>query len=325
MIRRVLAAAAFAVFFAGSAQAFCGFYVAKADGALYNQASKVVFVRDGRKSVITMSSDYRGSAKDFAIIVPTPKVLKRDDVRTVETATVKHLVDYTAPRLVEYHDYDPCEHGDAILESPVIIEEAAGGLFGRKQAPIYNRADVLGVKIKAEYAVGPYDILILAAEESDGLATSLKGEGYKLPDGAEGILQRYIKGGMKFFVAKVNLQRHSAKSSKELSPLQISFRAPKFMLPFQLGKLNADGPQDALFFMLTRKGRVEVANYPQKSLPSDVDVPIFVEKVFPQFYKATFDRSVGAGGGVVMEYAWDMQWCDPCVADPLSAKELREL
>ncbi|HEY8181902.1 MAG TPA: DUF2330 domain-containing protein, partial [Thermoanaerobaculia bacterium] len=25
------------------------------------------------------------------------------------------------------------------------------------------------------------------------------------------------------------------------------------------------------------------------------------------------------------EYAWDMNWCDPCAADPLSRKELRNL
>jgi hypothetical protein len=28
---------------------------------------------------------------------------------------------------------------------------------------------------------------------------------------------------------------------------------------------------------------------------------------------------------VFLEYAWDMNWCDPCAADPLSAKELRDL
>ena len=31
------------------------------------------------------------------------------------------------------------------------------------------------------------------------------------------------------------------------------------------------------------------------------------------------------GNGVFMEYAWDMGWCDPCAADPLSKNELREL
>jgi len=26
-----------------------------------------------------------------------------------------------------------------------------------------------------------------------------------------------------------------------------------------------------------------------------------------------------------MEYAWDMGWCDPCAADPLSREQLQEL
>src|SRR5262245_29535305 len=28
---------------------------------------------------------------------------------------------------------------------------------------------------------------------------------------------------------------------------------------------------------------------------------------------------------VFLEYAWDMSWCDPCAADPLSPEELRKL
>jgi hypothetical protein len=28
---------------------------------------------------------------------------------------------------------------------------------------------------------------------------------------------------------------------------------------------------------------------------------------------------------VVLEHAWDLAWCDPCAADPLSSKELRGL
>ncbi len=306
------------------ALAFCGFYVAKADGALYNQSSKVVFVRDKGRSIITMSSDYRGAAKDFALIVPTPRVLKREEIRTVDAKVLAHLDAYSAPRLVEYHDYDPC---DPVLYSPVIVEESQGfGLrLNRKQKPIYQRADALGVKIKAQYAVGNYDILILKAEQSDGLVTFLTGEGYKLPDGAAPVLADYVKMGMKFFVAKVNLTRQSASKAKELPPLQISFKARKFMLPIQLGKLNSVGTQDALFFMLSRKGRIEAANYRQTALPSDMDVPVFVEKLFGPFYKATFNKAVGSYGGIVMEYAWDMQWCDPCAADPLTSAELQEL
>lgn len=314
---RILLMALFLVGFSAPAQAFCGFYVAKADGSLYNEASKVVFTRNGRQSVITISSDYRGAARDFAMIVPTPKVLRRNQIRTVDAKTVQHLDDYTAPRLVEYHDYDPCEP----LVEPMM--EAAPGDDSAAQRR--RGAKALGVTIKAEYAVGNYDIAILKAQQSDGLITFLTQEGYKLPPGADTVLGGYIGMGMKFFVAKVNLSRHSASKAKELPPLQLSFRSRNFMLPIQLGKLNADTAQDALFLMLSKKGRVEVANYNVKALPSDVDVPVFVEKVFGQFYKAVFARTLGSGGGIVMEYAWDMAWCDPCAADPLSRTELEEL
>ncbi len=302
-----------------TANAFCGFYVARADGELFNEASKVVFVRDGRKSVITMSSDYRGPVKDFAMIVPTPKVLRRNQVRTVSPKTIDHLDAYSAPRLVEYFDDNPCN-------PPILYEMAPRGGTGgavRKAAPARG-PKAFGVTIRAHYAVGVYDILMLSAKQSDGLVTWLKQEGYNIPDGAEAVLQRYIKGGMKFFVARVNLKRHANSKTQELQPLQISFRSGKFMLPIQLGKINGKGKQDLLLMTLTRTGAVVTANYRTRKIPSDVEIPVFVKDMFPAFYKATFSRAAERSG-VLMEYAWDMAWCDPCAADPLAVKELKEL
>jgi hypothetical protein len=181
------------------------------------------------------------------------------------------------------------------------------------------------VTIEAQYAVGTYDIVILSATQSDGLATYLQQEGYQLPDGAAPVLAHYIASGMKFFVAGVNLERHAASETKELPPLQISFNSDTFMLPIQLGKLNADGPQDALFFMLAREGRVRPANYAALDLPSNVGVPLFIEEEFGRFYKALFAEAAPDWGGIVTEYAWDMAWCDPCAADPLSVAQLAEL
>ena len=44
-------------------------------------------------------------------------------------------------------------------------------------------------------------------------------------------------------------------------------------------------------------------------------------------YRAMFDQHVKREqmSAVFMEYAWDMGWCDPCAADPLSTDELRRL
>ncbi|SMX39301.1 DUF2330 domain-containing protein [Maliponia aquimaris] len=303
---------------AASAQAFCGFYVAKADGGLFNESSKVVFVRDGERSVITMSSDYRGEPKDFALVVPAPRVLLRDEIRTVKPETVARLDDYTAPRLVEYFDRDPCA-------PPIMPMITLNAVVNEAAPPMADRARALGVTIEAQYAVGTYDILILGAEESDGLATFLTAEGYKLPEGAGPVLAGYVDAGMKFFVAGVNLDRHAASETKELPPLQIEFTSKDFMLPIQLGKLNAEGPQDALFFMLSRKGQVLPENYLPVALPSNVDVPLFIEEEFGAFYKALFAQAAPKEGGIVTEYAWDMAWCDPCAADPLTNAELAEL
>lgn len=304
---------------APAAQAFCGFYVARADGELFNKASTVVYTRVNDTSVITMSSDYRGDPAEFAMIVPTPKVLDRSQVTTVPSATVAHLDRYTAPRLVEYFDADPCE----ALPEPVMVEEATvdGGPTRKERR---EGARALGVTIEREFAVGSYDIQMLSARQSDGLAEFLRGEGYKLPEGAEGALAGYISGGMKFFVAKVNLSRHSAKAEQELEPLQLTFRSKEFMLPIQLGKLNGDGPQDLIVLALNRKGRTVLTNYMTKDIPSDVNVPIFVGQVFPQFYRAMFDRAAG-DNGAFLEYAWDMAWCDPCADDPLSHAEFQQL
>src|SRR6185295_15531040 len=104
----VLATAALAVA-AGTALAFCGFYVAKADTKLFNKASQVVLVRDGDRTVMTMANDFEGEPKEFAVVIPVPTFLKREQIHVGEKALVDHLDAYSAPRLVEYFDRNPCD------------------------------------------------------------------------------------------------------------------------------------------------------------------------------------------------------------------------
>ena len=303
----------------GAANAFCGFFVAGGDAKLFNEASKVVMVRDRNRTVITMVNDFQGEVTDFAMVVPAPTVLKREQIHVTENAIVEHLDAYTAPRLVEYFDENPCDRqrymklNGAVESAPVSEAESA--------------AAALGVRIEAEYTVGEYDIVILSATQSDGLTTWLKQNNYRIPDGAEDVLGSYIRQDMKFFVAKVNLKEHAKSGNTFLRPLQIAFESEKFMLPIRLGTVNSKGKQDLLLWTLTRKGRVETANYRTERMPTGQEIPVYVKKDFGPVYKAIYGNAVerAGGAGVLMEYAWDMGWCDPCAADPLSARELKEL
>jgi hypothetical protein len=303
------------------ASAFCGFYVAKADTDLFNDASKVVLVRDEERTVVTMASDYRGEPSEFAMVIPVVDVPERGQINVANPGLVDHLDEYTAPRLVEYYDENPCDLAKYRRDTITVTASA----MPPQMEMMEMAAEDLGVTIEAEYEVGEYDILILSAEESDGLITWLNQEGYRIPDGAEDVVGAYLKRGMKFFVAKVNLDRHTGSSV--LRPIQVAYEDEDFMLPIRLGTVNAEGKQELFVFAITREGRVETTNYKTVKLPSNMDVPIFVKDEFGEFYKAMFEHQTEQENGkaVFMEYAWDMSWCDPCAANPLSQSELREL
>ncbi len=134
--------AALLVLLPGPARAFCGFYVAKADTQLFNHASQVALVRDGDRTVLTMANDFRGEPREFALVVPVPTVLQRGQIHVADPAVLEHLDAYSAPRLVEYFDGDPC----ALRRFEERVQSAAGAAPAPSSAA---RAKSLGVTIEA--------------------------------------------------------------------------------------------------------------------------------------------------------------------------------
>ena len=237
----VAAAAILAHLATGPASAFCGFYVAQADSKLFNKSSKVVLTRDGDQTAITMASDFEGDVKEFAVVVPVPTFIERKQIGVVDPKTIDHLDRYTAPRLVEYHDEDPCNPRLRMASSAMPTAPMPSAV-----REVVRRN--YGVTIEASYDVGEYDVLILSANESDGLVNWLTDNHYRIPNGAQDVLGSYIKQKMRFFVAKVNLDRMKDLGNGYLRPLQVRYQSAKFMLPLRLGTVNASGPQDLIVY-----------------------------------------------------------------------------
>jgi len=319
---RLAAACALALTLARPAHAFCGFFVGKADGQLFNKSSQVAIVRDGTRTVITMGNDFKGEMDEFALVVPVPSVLTREQIHVGERKLLERLDAYSAPRLVEYHDEDPCAPRRQVL---ALAARPMGGMRDRQVDAAFEK--MLGVTVEAAYTVGEYDIVLLSATQSQGLEIWLRESGYRIPAHASAALSPYIRQKMKFFVARVNVKEQRKTGYQELRPIQIAFDSPKFMLPIRLGMANAEGPQDMIVYALTRNGRVESSNYQTVKIPSNVEVPEFIQQEFGDFYKALFTRSWREHGqrAIATEYVWNMGSCDPCSATPLSADELRDL
>ena len=170
---------------APSADAFCGFYVAGADEKLFNNATMVVLMREGTRTVLSMQNNYQGPPENFAMVVPVPVVLQKEHVKTLPMAVFDKVDKLASPRLVEYWEQDPCAPEPPHPPPMPRMRMAAGA---RPEAKSASAAD-LGVTIEAQFTVGEYEVLILSARDSAGLDTWLRQEKYKIPAGSEPLLR----------------------------------------------------------------------------------------------------------------------------------------
>jgi len=305
-----------------TSRAFCGFYVSGADASLYNNATMVVMMREGTRTVLSMQNNYQGPPEDFAMIVPVPVILQEDNVKTLPPEIFSRVDKLAAPRLVEYWEQDPCR-------PMVVYEMAAGGPMARRSKSMADGAqdEELGVTIEAQFKVAEYDIVILSATDSSGLDKWLRQNKYNIPKGAEKVLRPYVEQDTKFFVAKVDAKKVKFKDGiAVLSPLRFHYDAPTFTLPVRLGLLNSAGKQDLIVHLLGKQQRYEVANYKNASIPTNIRVEDSVRKSFGAFYDALFERTIEKNpGAVVTEDSWDATSCDPCPEPPLRPDELATL
>jgi hypothetical protein len=144
--------------------AFCGFYVSGAGGQLFNDASMVVLMRDGTRTVLSMQNNYRGPVENFALVVPVPVVLQKGNVTTLPREAFTRLDELTAPRLVEMYT--------EVCPPPMRAARMAGA--GAAKSDDEKMPRDLGVKVEAQFNVEEYEIVILSAENSLGLEIWLK-------------------------------------------------------------------------------------------------------------------------------------------------------
>ena len=314
--------AALAAIVSTSAYAFCGFYVAGGGAELFNNATQVVLMREGTRTVLSMQNNYQGPPADFAMVVPVPVVLKKENVKTLPKSIFGRVDTLAALRLVEYWEQDPC-----YIEPPMAMRAGGGGIMLGGIGGIGTKGGGGLVKIEAQFEVGEYEIVVLSAKDALALEKWLKDNQYKIPDGAEPLFRPYIQQGMKFFVAKVNAKKVTfEKGMAQLSPLRFHYDSEKFELPIRLGLINANEKQDLIVHVLARGQRYEVANYKNVTIPTNIDLVPSAKSEFPYFYVSLFDRTLKANpGAVVTEYAWQASSCDPCPTSPLSEADFQTL
>lgn len=261
-----------------------------ASAKIINKASKVVLVRDGDATTMTLANDFVGAPAEFGLVVPVPTVIQRKDVKVVGDEVFLELERQTAPRLVESEDPDPCP----VLRpsaAPMMESRAMGSMGPPPPAPKRAKASDYGVKVESHFFAGEYEFAVLSGADSTRLVAWLQKLDYEVPDDAAAVIGSYIKQKMYFLVARVHV-KEMGTAARFLRPIQVTYTTPKLMLPIRLGMVNADGPQELLVFALSKKGRVEPTNYRTAKLPTGQgDLPAFIKDELDRVYKAAFEEA----------------------------------
>ena len=154
-----------------------------------------------------MSNNYKGPPEDFAMVVPVPVVLKKEQVKTLATDVFRRVDQLSAPRLVEYWEQDPRvpppmpppAPGAMYAPMPTAVpSESSAGRFGGD-----HRSQVRGGRVPDPDPFGE--------GVRGGLAASVEitSQSGRLGEPGTG----YIREQMKFFVAKVDIKKvHRDKS-----------------------------------------------------------------------------------------------------------------
>lgn len=309
------------------ADAFCGFFVAPGDAKLVNNATRVALMRHEKTTIMSLQPDYQGPAEEFALVIPVPEILKKENVKTLQPALFDTLDQYSSPRMSEYWERDPCPKP---VRKATPLSDTAD--FERSRRPSMKTSEgdnpKAFVKIEAQFAVGEYDIVILNSNDATALENWLVDQKYKIPAGAAPYLAPYISSGKYFFVAKVDPKRAKFDGNNAvLSPLRFHFTSEDFSLPIRLGMINAAQEQDIVVFVLAEQRHVP-GNYPHAPIPTNIVVKNKTRDDFAGFYEGLFRETRKQNeDAIITEYAWEIATvqargeqiqqgvkCDPCTS-----------
>ena len=182
--------------------------------------------RDKRESLI-LFVDYEGEAKEFAWIIPTPT---KPEAQTSDAAMFQEIASYYQSLRVAVWREDMrgrTGHGMG----------GAGGGAGPKEERVV---------VHAQKLIGPYETAVLSADGEDALLNWLLQHGYRVNEGAEGILSQYIKETWYFVAVKV---RTGAGDRQSLPPLRLDFPTEKPVYPLRISALNR-GMTDIRLYLL---------------------------------------------------------------------------
>lgn len=194
------------------------------------QQKALIIYSEGIEQLILQVS-FKGSAADFAWIIPTPA---RPKVFAVYAPVFHWLGEMTSPRL---HSY----------QLPLVAP------FSRARGRNGVDSGRLDVEVFQQETVGVYDVSVLGAGNADDLFQWLRNRKYQVPAALVPLAADYIRRGWTFTAVRVQADRQNAATPRlqegVLQSLKLVFKAPGPIYPLKISSLNS-GKTEVLLYVV---------------------------------------------------------------------------
>ncbi|MDB5100369.1 MAG: hypothetical protein JWM80_4790 [Cyanobacteria bacterium RYN_339] len=246
---------------------------------------KILFATDGQNVTAHVQIAYQGDAKSFSWIVPVPTPPKLE-AGTDSLFTV--LREATRPQFqLEIRDEGPCE--------PRILRERE---YDRKDSGAKNEATVTrpSVTVISQEQVGPYDTVVLQANEPGVLKDWLRKNHYVIPAKLDPLLDPYVAGKYSFVALKLTKD----KAVGDIQPIVMTYKATKPGIPIRLTSVAAQSNMDVFVWVLGSERAI-----PENYRHADINEARIDWLGGGQNYKDVVTRAVDEAGGqaFVTDYA----------------------
>ena len=222
----------------------CGGFFCNSLTPVTQSAERILFARDGDQIEMHVQINYQGPSVDFGWILPAAPDVETD----VSTEALFSRLDGAfQPRFRLDVEYGPnCE----FLEEEFLADSGLAGNFDGAVPPPAPMVNVL-----SREAVGPYDRVILQADNTQVLFEWLAQNEFAIPADAADRLEPYIEGHV--FVA---IKLLAGNDSDDIKPLRLRYTAPQPSIPLRPTAVAAQPDMGIIVYVLGA-GRAVTLNY----------------------------------------------------------------
>ncbi len=194
---------------------------------------RAIIVRSGYSTTLTLSTAYTGDGEDFAWIIPCPAAPWADDVTQAGESgeTAFEILDtITAPR--------------------IRLDQSRGSSIGGTRGGAVQEAPP--VQVRARFLLASYEVSILGASSSAGLAVWLKDNSYSVTSEAQSVLAGYIARDWAFVAIKLRPEDTRHYSDEFLPPVTIRYQSDQFVFPLRISAVSTVQAAKITLYVIAR-------------------------------------------------------------------------